>query len=87
MLGIDRGLKGKKRVEAHIIEEKSISILKEIAPDNWVIREYNNPDYGIDLSVELFDENHITKGEHILFQVKGTKRLDKITLKVFQEKM
>ena len=86
MLGIDRGLKGKKRVEAHIIEEKSVRILKEIAPDNWVIREYNNPDYGIDLSVELFDENHITKGEHILFQVKGTKRLDKITLKVFSRK-
>lgn len=86
MLGIDRGLKGKKRVEAHVIGEKAVSILKEIAPDNWVIREYNNPDYGIDLSVELFDENHITKGEHLLFQVKGTKRLDAITWKVFSRK-
>lgn len=86
MLGVDRGLKGKKRVEAHVIGEKAVSILKEIALDNWVIREYNNPDYGIDLSVELFDENYITKGEHILFQVKGTKRLDRITRKVFSRK-
>lgn len=86
MLGINRELKGKKRVEAHVIGEKAVSILEEIVPDNWVIREYNNPDYGIDLSVELFDENHITKGEHILFQVKGTKRLDIITRKVFSRK-
>lgn len=86
MLGIDRGLKGKKRVGAHIIGEKGVSVLKEIVPDNWVIREYNNPDYGIDISVELFDENYITKGEHILFQVKGTKKLDTTTLKVFSRK-
>lgn len=27
MLGIDRGLKGKKRVEAHVIGEKAVSII------------------------------------------------------------
>lgn len=85
MLGMDRSSKGKKRVEAHVIGEKAVSILKEISPDNWIIREYT-PDYGIDLSVELFDENHITKGEHILFQVKGKESLNTKSLKVFSRK-
>lgn len=46
-------------------------------PIEWVVREYT-PDYGIDLSVELFEEykeNYITTGEHIYFQVKGTEDL------------
>ena len=30
MLGINRELKGKKRVEAHVIGEKAVSILEEI---------------------------------------------------------
>lgn len=85
MIGIDRELKGKRRVEAHITGEKAVRILKEIAPDNWVIREYT-PDYGIDLSIELFDKNYITKGEHILFQVKGTERLNTTNFKVFLRK-
>lgn len=85
MFKIDRGSKGKKRAESHIIGERGINVLREIFPNNWVIREYN-PDYGIDLSVELFDENYRTKGEHILFQVKGTKKLNKKTLKIFSRK-
>ena len=43
------------------------------------------PDYGIDLSVELFNQcegGYVTSGEHIFFQVKGTEELDKCTIKV-----
>ncbi len=85
---IDRESKGKKRSKQHITGEKGVSILKELFPDEWAVREYT-PDYGIDLDVELFDdlgdEVYRTKGEHILFQVKGTEKLDKKTLKLYSQ--
>lgn len=80
--------KGKKRPKQHIIGEKGISILKELFPAEWAIREYT-PDYGIDLDIELFEDlgNKVyrTKGEHILFQVKGTEKLNKKTLKLYSQ--
>ena len=80
------GTKGKKRPKQHILGEKGICILRELFPDEWVSREYM-PDYGIDLDVELFEKIEedmcITKGEHILFQVKGVEKVDKKTIKVY----
>ncbi len=70
-------LKGKKRPENHVIGAEAVDILKSIFPKYWVVREYN-PDYGIDLSVELFEpyeDGYITCGEYIYFQVKGTKNI------------
>lgn len=75
---------GKKRPIAHIRGEQGVSILKSYFPDSWVVREYS-PDYGIDLSVELFKEcgdGFVTSGEHIFFQVKTTDTLHKRILKV-----
>ena len=83
---VDWGEKGKKRSEQHISGESGVSILKEIFPKEWAIREYT-PDYGIDLDVELFEDlgNQIyrTLGEHLLFQVKSTKHLKKKTVKLY----
>jgi len=77
---------GKQRTENHVIEDISIKILEKQFPNEWVIRRYT-PDYGIDISVELFEpykDNYITTGEHIYFQVKGTKNLKIGKLKVFE---
>lgn len=74
----------KKRPIAHIRGELGVNILKRKLPIEWVAREYV-PDYGIDLSIELFEsyeDNYITKGEHIFFQVKTTENIDKEILKV-----
>lgn len=80
--------KGKKRPNQHIIGEKGVEILKELFPNEWAVREYT-PDYGIDLDVELFDylgnDVYGTKGEHVLFQVKGTKNLNKKTIKLYSQ--
>lgn len=68
---------GKKRVESHIKGEQGVKLLKECFPKEWVAREYTL-DYGIDMSVELFDDyvkGGATKGEHIFFQVKTTESL------------
>lgn len=75
---------GKKRTLSHIRGEQGVNILKSYFPTSWVVREYE-PDYGIDLSVELFrqcGEDYITSGEHIFFQVKGTQNISKSILNV-----
>ena len=77
---------GKKRSENQIIGESGIDILRSLFPQEWVIREYA-VDYGIDLDVELFEQTnekvYVTKGEHVLFQVKTTDNLEIKKMKVF----
>ena len=81
---VDWTNRGKKRTAQHITGENGVSILKDLLPGEWAVREYN-PDYGIDLDVELFDDLgnkvYVTRGEHVLFQVKGTEKLNKKTIK------
>jgi Domain of unknown function (DUF4365) len=66
----------KRRVFQHIMEDRSLSIVKQLLPDEWVIREYK-PDYGIDLVIELFKyiddakEKADTLGEFIFVQLKS----------------
>ena len=75
---------GKKRPIAHIKGETGVQILKRHLPAEWVPREYV-PDYGIDLSIELFspaEGGYVTKGEHVFFQVKSTDSIDKGTYKI-----
>lgn len=67
---------GKRRPAAHTIGEQAVNILKNSIPQSWVLREYS-PDYGIDCDIEFFaeleDGSQVTKGEHILAQIKGVK--------------
>lgn len=57
------------------MEDASYQIIKKNIPSEWVIREFNRPDYGIDLVIELFEktsnENAETLGEFIYVQVKS----------------
>ena len=67
----------KKRPRAHIVDSRGGNLFKEALPDEWVLREYG-PDYGIDLSVEVFDlqeENFVTLGEHFYVQLKSTRNV------------
>ncbi len=80
--------KGKMRNNSQIIGDKAVSILKSLFPAHWVCRDFN-PDYGIDLAVELFehyDSNYITTGEHIYFQIKGTESISKGKYNIFEQK-
>lgn len=75
---------GKKRSLTHIKGESGVTILKEHIPKEWVVREYT-PDYGIDLSIELFTPygaGFITTGEHVFFQVKATDKLEIMNLSI-----
>lgn len=78
-------MKGKKRPIAHIKGETGVQVLKRHLPAGWVPREYI-PDYGIDLSVELFspaEGGYVTKGEHVFFQVKATDAIEKVPYKIY----
>lgn len=70
----------KQRVFQHIMEDRSYEIIRKQIPQEWVIREFNRPDYGIDLVIELFepinDEVAETLGEFIYVQVKAVKELE-----------
>lgn len=70
----------KQRVFQHIMEDDSYAIIKNLLPREWVIREFNRPDYGIDLVIELFDvidtEIAETLGEFIFVQVKAIQSLE-----------
>lgn len=64
----------KRRVLQHVMEDRSIRIVRDLLPDHWVIREYR-PDYGIDLLIELFEPvnatDSATVGETLFVQVKS----------------
>ncbi|GEM53726.1 hypothetical protein EB1_35160 [Empedobacter brevis NBRC 14943 = ATCC 43319] len=72
-------IRKKQRVLQHVMEDESYEIIKCQIPKHWVIREFNRPDYGIDLVIELFeliDEDVAeTLGEFIYVQVKSVKEL------------
>jgi hypothetical protein len=69
----------------HITGKQGVDLVKQRLPTHWVVRELN-PDYGLDIHIEVFDllpdgsGSADTLGEHFYAQVKGvhgTKRLTK----------
>lgn len=73
---------GKIRDNNHIIEAKSLIFLQNLFPPEWVQRKME-PDYGIDIDLELFDYEDdvcVTLGEHVFLQVKGTESPEYATI-------
>jgi hypothetical protein len=70
----------KQRVFQHIMEDESYLIIKDKLPKNWVIRDFNRPDYGVDIVIELFEEisTGVSEilGEYIYVQVKSVQELE-----------
>ncbi len=59
------------RPRQHHLEDISINEFKRELPESWIVRE-KNKDYGIDLEVEIVDENHQPTGHIFLVQLKAT---------------
>ena len=51
-----------------------MKIFSDILPDEWVIREISERDYGIDLYVEICEKNCIT-GKLLSIQLKGSENI------------
>lgn len=69
----------KQRVSQHIMESDSFEVIKPFIPKDWVIRPFNNPDYGVDLVLEIFDPveggGAEVLGEYLYIQVKSEKKI------------
>jgi hypothetical protein len=69
------------------MEDESYQIIKKHIPKEWVIREFNRPDYGIDIVIELFnkidDEISETLGEFIYVQVKSVNNITVVNENIF----
>jgi hypothetical protein len=61
-----------KRSDTHVIDTLAVRSIINQLPENWLVRGLEERDYGIDLSIELFDGEHPT-GCYSLIQVKGTR--------------
>lgn len=46
-------MKYPERIDKHITESSSYKIFSNAIPDNWIVREVTERDYGIDCYVEI----------------------------------
>ena len=63
-----------ERFSSHIAESTSVNIFREKTPDDWVIRDLTERDYGVDLFVEVPFENRL-RGFMCNIQLKGRESL------------
>jgi Domain of unknown function (DUF4365) len=68
-------MKFPKRIDKHQTEAASWRLLHQFAPEQWIVRELTERDYGIDSYIEITsDSGHVT-GNLISVQLKGTDSL------------
>lgn len=62
-----------RRTDTHITDTLAVRQIISSLPENWLVRGLEERDYGIDLSIELFDGENPT-GCFSLIQVKGKRK-------------
>ena len=62
-----------RRPEAHVIETASWRLLQSLAPEEWIVREVSERDYGIDAYIELLSRDREITGDLMSVQLKGQK--------------
>lgn len=69
----------KRRIDSHLKEDSSEILISRLLPEEWVIRKLH-PDYGVDVTVEVFErlgEQIPTMGEFLFVQIKATSSLNR----------
>lgn len=64
-----------KRVEQHISESISFKVLSSVLPDEWIVRELTERDYGVDLYIEIVGKDKKVTGNLVALQVKSSKSI------------
>lgn len=64
-------MKYPERIDKHITESSSYKIFSNSIPDNWIVREVTERDYGIDCYVEIVNKKNEVTGELVSIQLKG----------------
>jgi hypothetical protein len=65
-----------KRPVAHLTQTKSWRVLESVAPDEWILREVSERDYGIDAYIELVSTDNEVTGYLVSVQLKGAEKMD-----------
>lgn len=60
-----------KRHRNHVLEDLSLTALKEALPAIWVVHSFST-DYGIDVQIEIFEDNGNSTGLRVYGQLKAT---------------
>jgi hypothetical protein len=68
-------MKFPKRVPQHISETASFKIFSNGIPDNWIIRDITERDYGIDCYLEIVTEQNEVTGQLALIQLKARQKI------------
>jgi len=61
-----------KRIEAHKIDTQANRKMIAQLDENWLVRDQQDRDYGIDLTIERYGNEEAT-GDYFLVQLKGKK--------------
>lgn len=69
-------MKYPSRSPTHKIEAASWRLLQEQAPDEWIVREVSERDYGIDAYIEITTSSGDVTGNLISVQLKGVEKLN-----------
>lgn len=65
-----------KRVPQHISETASFKLFSSKIPDNWIVRDVSERDYGIDCYLELVNDDNELTGELALIQLKSRQKIN-----------
>ncbi|HPT28030.1 MAG TPA: DUF4365 domain-containing protein [Bryobacteraceae bacterium] len=60
-----------RRAATHVIDTKAVRTVIAALPESWLVRGLEERDYGIDMMLEIFDEDYPT-GDLVFAQIKGT---------------
>lgn len=69
-------MKFPQRIEQHISETKSFKIFSSKIPDNWLVREITERDYGVDCYIELVNNKNELTGKLISIQLKARQEIN-----------
>lgn len=64
------------RSKQHISESASFDLFRSKIPNNWIVREATERDYGIDCYLELVNDNNELTGDLVLIQLKSRQSID-----------
>lgn len=65
-----------KRDDNHLMETQSGRLLASFAPDDWILRQVTERDYGIDYYIELASKDGEITGDLLSVQLKSIERID-----------
>jgi len=71
-----KSMKYPKRTLDHVKETESYKILNNYIPSQWMLRDVTERDYGIDLYVEIIEDNGDVTGKLASIQVKSSSKID-----------